>query len=187
MIGEQIRQLRLKKGLSVTEFARQAGMSKSMISQIELGKANPSVETVRQLAAVLGVPVFSLFLEGNDSQGNLVRKGERIAIKVPDSDATRELLTPDLHRNMVVLSACLPPGGASSPGFTTHVGEEFVLVLRGTVTIHLPNESYDLESGDSFYFAASLPHYCINPATTEAEFLSVIVPSTLNGHQANVD
>jgi transcriptional regulator with XRE-family HTH domain len=186
MIGEQIRQLRLKKGLSLTEFARRVGMSKSMISQIELGKSNPSVETVRQLAAVLQVPVFTLFLEGNDSQDMLVKKDKRIKIKVPDSDAVREIVTPDLRRNMVLLIACLPPGRASSPGFTTHLGEECVFLLRGVITIHLPDESYMLEAGDSFYFPASQPHYCTNPGSSEAEFLSVIVPPTLDGHRSHL-
>ncbi len=184
MIGEQIRHLRLKKGLNLTQFARRAGMSKSMISQIELGKTNPSVETVRQLAAVLQVPVFTLFLEGHDSHDMLVKKDKRIKIKVPDSDAVREILTPDLSRNMVLLLACLPPGRASSPSFTTHVGEECVFLLRGTITICLPDESYALEAGDSFYFAASQPHYCTNTGNTEAEFLSVIVPPTLDGHRS---
>jgi transcriptional regulator with XRE-family HTH domain len=184
MIGEQIRQLRLRKGLNLTEFARRTGISKSMISQIERGKTNPSVATVRLLAAALEVPVFTLFLQGNDSQGMLVKKDKRITIKVPDSDEVRQLITPDLHRNMVLLIACLPPHRSSSPSFTTHLGEECVLVLRGSITIHLPDENYALEAGDSFYFSPSQPHYSSNPGDTEAEFLSVIVPPTLNGHRA---
>lgn len=186
MIGEQIRHLRQKKGLSLTRFAQLAGMSKSMISQIELGKTNPSVETVRQLAATLQVPVFTLFLEGNDSQGMLVTRDKRIRIKVPDSGAVRELLTPDLHRNMVLLVACLPPGRSSSPNFTSHVGEECVLVLRGSITIYLPDGCYNLQSGDSFYFTASQPHYCTNLGHTEAEYLSVIVPPTLDNHHSKL-
>lgn len=186
MIGEQIRQLRVKKCLSLTEFARRAGISKSMISQIESGKTNPSVETVRQLAAALAVPVFTLFLRGNDSLGMLVKRDQRIKISVPDSAATRELLTPDLQRNMVVLTACLPAGQLSSPDFTTHEGEECVFLLRGTIIIHLPDGDYTMQAGDSFYVSAFQPHYCSNPGDSESEYLSVIVPPTLDGRRTKV-
>ncbi len=115
----------------------------------------------------------------------LVKKDKRIKIKVPESDAVREILTSDLRRNMVLLLACLPPGRASSRGFTTHLGEECVFLLRGVIAIHLPDGCYTLGAGDSFYFPASQPHYCTNPGSTEAEFLSVIVPPTLDGHRAH--
>lgn len=179
-IGEQIRQLRLQKGLTLSEFARRTGMSKSMVSQVERGTTNPSVETIRVIAATLEVPVFSLFLQGNDSQSLLVRKDERVSLTVPDSKIVRQLLTPDLHRSMVLLVACVPPHESSSPSFTTHIGEECIYVLRGTVTIHLQNETYELHQGDAFYFPARQPHYFSNPSDMESEFLSAIVPPTLN-------
>jgi transcriptional regulator with XRE-family HTH domain len=179
-IGEEIRQLRLKKGLSLSEFARRTGMSKSMVSQVERGTTNPSVESVRTIAATLEVPVFSLFLQGNDSQDLLVRQDRRITLTVPDSKIVRQLITPDLHRAMVLLVACIPPHESSSPTFTTHLGEECIYVLRGTVTVHLQAETYDLNQGDSFYFPALQPHYFSNPTDTESEFLSSIVPPTLN-------
>ncbi len=179
-IGEQIRHLRLKKGLTLSEFARRTGMSKSMVSQVERGTTNPSVETIRVIAATLEVPVFSLFLQGNDSQGLLVRKGERVSLTVPDSKIVRQLLTPDLHRSMVLLIACVPPHESSSPSFTTHIGEECIYVLRGTITVHLQNETYELHQGDSFFFPARQPHNFSNPSDVESEFLSAIVPPTLN-------
>ncbi len=179
MIGSRIRELRHKKGLSVTELARRAGISKSMISQVEREDANPSVETVRAIAAALEVPVFALFLEEGQSPGALVRKSERITLTIPGSEIVRELLTPDLQRAMALILGRIPPGAVSSPAPTTHRGEECILVLQGTVVVHLQDEQYVLEAGDTFYFDARVPHLFTNPGDTEAELLSAIAPPTI--------
>ena len=174
MIAERIRQLRRKRELTVTELARRANVSKSMISQVENGSATPSVETMRSIAAVLEVPLFTLFLNQADSHGALVRKDERITLMIPGSAATRELLTPDLQRAMALVIGRIPPGASSSPSPTTHRGEECVFVLQGNVTVYLQGETYILNAGDAFYFDARLPHFFTNPGDTEAEFLSAI-------------
>ncbi len=179
MIGSRIRELRHKKGLSVTELARRAGVSKSMISQVEREDANPSVETVRSIAAALEVPVFALFLEEDQSHGALVRKSERITLTIPGSEIVRELLTPDLQRAMALILGRIPPGAVSSPSPVTHRGEECVFVLQGTMVVRLQDEQYVLEAGDTFYFDARLPHLFMNPGETEVEFLSAITPPTL--------
>ncbi len=186
MIGERIRQLRLTKNLSLSDFARRAGMSKSMVSQVERGNINPSIETIRGIAATLEVPVFTLFLDGNDSQEMLVKKDQRISLTIPDSNITRELVTPDMQRAMAVLVARIPPSGASSPNFTTHVGEECIFVLQGQLTINLPDETYTLGPGDAFYLLSRQPHYFSNKGDAEAEFLSVIVPPTLERHRTPI-
>ncbi len=183
MIGEQIRKLRRKKGISLTKLAYQTGLSKSMLSQVERGLSNPSIEKIRSLAEALQVPVFTLFLDGHESQGMLIKKDKRIALYVPDSRAIRELLTPDLNRAMLLVIARIPPHDCSSPTLTTHLGEECVFVLRGKINIQLHDELFALESGDSFYFDARVPHRSINPDDTEAEFLSIVVPATLERRQ----
>ena len=65
-LGGRIRSARSRRELSVAELAGRAGVSKSLVSQIERGIAAPSIDTVRRLASVLQVPVFSLFLEDPD-------------------------------------------------------------------------------------------------------------------------
>lgn len=182
MIGFQVRQLRRKRSLTATELADRAGVSKSMISQVEHGNANPSIETVRSIAAALEVPVFTLFLDPDgeaEGHGTLVRKDERITLLVPGSDAVRELLTPDLDRAMALGIGRIPPGASSSPVPTTHRGEECVFVLTGTIVIDLQDESYTLNAGDALYFDARLPHVCRNVGDTEAQFLSAIAPPAI--------
>ncbi len=176
MIAKRIRQMRLKQGLTVSALARLAGVSKSMISQIENGSASPSIETVRTIASALEVPLFTLFLEDRDSYSALVRKSERIKVLIPDSQGTRELLTPDLQRKMALIAGRIPPHTLSSPPPIAHQGEECVVVLRGTLTVQLHEETYLLEEGDTLYFNPQLPHHFHNRSDTEVEFISVVTP-----------
>ena len=60
-IGEKIRVLRIGKGLSVNEFAKKSGVSKSYISNIERGvQKNPSLIIMGKLAKTLDVPLEEL-------------------------------------------------------------------------------------------------------------------------------
>ncbi|MFK2826719.1 helix-turn-helix domain-containing protein [Bacillus sp. B190/17] len=68
-IGERIRELRMKKGLSLTELANRAGVAKSYISSVERQiQLNPSIQFLNKISAVLGVNVQQLILE-DDPQG----------------------------------------------------------------------------------------------------------------------
>ncbi len=59
-LGKAIRELREKRGLSLRTFAPKAGVTFNTLSLIERGEANPTWETVKGIAAGLGVPVSAL-------------------------------------------------------------------------------------------------------------------------------
>lgn len=173
MIGQRIRQARRKKGLSLSELARRADISKSMLSQVERGKANPSVETVRGIAFALEVPVFVLFLDESPSHNGLVRKDERIRLLTPGARGERELLTPDVHRPVILVIGRLPPGERSSATPAAHRGDLCILVLKGCLLVYLQDQENVLHEGDTIYFDALVPHYYVNGDDSEVEFLIV--------------
>src|ERR1051326_2932902 len=88
-LGRRIRSARTRRGLSAAELANLAGVSKSLVSQIERGIAAPSIDTVRRLASALELPVFSLFMEEPDA-GMVVRRADRRVGRYPGSRARRE-------------------------------------------------------------------------------------------------
>src|ERR1051326_290950 len=146
-LGRRIRSARTRRGLSAAELANLAGVSKSLVSQIERGIAAPSIDTVRRLASALELPVFSLFMEEPDN-GMIVRHGERRIVRYPGSGATREILSPTLGGRMVLVWVTFPPGEDGREP-VRHVGEESVVVIRGTLEVHLGEERVLLEIGDS--------------------------------------
>jgi transcriptional regulator with XRE-family HTH domain len=176
-LGNRIRAARSRRSLSAAELASAAGVSKSLVSQIERGIAAPSIDTVRRLASVLEVPVFSLFMEEPD-QGMIVRRDERRLVRYPGTHATREVLSPTLGGRMVLLWVTFPAGEEGREP-VRHIGEECVVVVRGTLEVTLGDQNVVLETGDSMTFDSEVPHAFRNPTNEETEILAAISPPNL--------
>jgi mannose-6-phosphate isomerase-like protein (cupin superfamily) len=71
----------------------------------------------------------------------------------------------------------IAPGAGSGESYT-HVGEEFLHVLKGELQIFLRGEEYRLKSGDSFYFESAVPHKWTNTGRSETVVLWVNTPPT---------
>ena len=180
MIGKTVRAIRKRKGWTLSELARRANISKGMLSQVERGKTNASVDSLRAIASALEVPTFSLFLQEDDDSEVLTKKEERMTLAVPGSDAVREILTPNLQGAMSVLLCTVPPEAQSSSSPVSHEGEEWLYVLEGTIVVHLQGETRVLETGDFLYFNSRLPHFFENEGDTEARFICAISPSSFH-------
>lgn len=64
MDGKKIRELRVKRGLSLTELAKLSGISKSYLSFIERGEqANPSIEVIDKIAHALKIDIQTLLTD----------------------------------------------------------------------------------------------------------------------------
>jgi transcriptional regulator with XRE-family HTH domain len=77
-IGEKLRAARQKQKLSLRELASRADVSPSLLSQIENGRANPSVMTLYNVAGALNVPIVFFFPESSDGDKTLVPQGHLI-------------------------------------------------------------------------------------------------------------
>jgi len=176
-LGGRIRAARVGRDLSVAELATSAGVSKSLVSQIERGIAAPSIDTVRRLASALQVPVFSLFLEEPDN-GMVVRRDHRRVVRYPGTAATREVLSPSLNGRMVLLWVTFPPGEDGREP-VRHVGEECVVVVRGTLQVDIGDQQVTLECGDSMTFDPDAPHAFRNPGLAVTEIVVAISPPNL--------
>jgi transcriptional regulator with XRE-family HTH domain len=177
-LGNRIRAARTRRGLSVAELASLAGVSKSLVSQIERGIAAPSIDTLRRLASALQLPVFSLFME-EPGVGMVVRRSERRVVRYPGSRAIREVLSPTLDGRMVLLWVTFPPGDEDGREPVKHVGEESVVVVRGTLEVNIGPQRVILEAGDSMTFDSEVPHTFRNPSTEETEIVTAISPPNL--------
>ena len=176
-LGGRIRAARARRELSLAQLASQAGVSKSLVSQIERGIAAPSIDTVRRLASVLQVPVFSLFLEEPDD-GMVVRRADRRVVRYPGTRTTREILSPTLSGRMVMLWVTFPPGEDGREP-VRHVGEESVVVIRGALEVQIGDQTVRLETGDSMTFDPDAPHAFRNPCSDVAEIVTVISPPNI--------
>ena len=166
--GEALRERRRGNGISVRALASQVGVSPSLVSQIENGKVNPSVDTLVALVTALGLSLDELFLDVPAKAGEplpqpggtgVVREGERPRIELA-TGVKWDRLTPTHEHGVDFLYVIYEVGGAScAPGaYMRHHGREYGLVLSGRLGAAVGFESFELGPGDSIVFNADTPH-----------------------------
>ncbi|MCL4248346.1 MAG: XRE family transcriptional regulator [Anaerolineae bacterium] len=178
-IGEQLHEARAHLNMSVQALADTSGISTGMISQIERGLANPSVNTISKLASALGLQLGIFFEPRSQTDQELVvRKGQRRRIGIPDPNFVYELLVPDLNRTLEFVWVESAPGTSTENSPFQHEGEECGLVLQGTLEVHLGEEVYVLEAGDSIVFDSSRPHWYRNIGSERVLSVWAVTPPT---------
>jgi transcriptional regulator with XRE-family HTH domain len=174
-IGEQLRARRHERGLSLRQLADRLGVSPSLISQIERGRANPSVSTLYQLVAELDVSLDELLFNDRrapelaepSAHGPILRGNERKRIRLA-SGVIWERLTTLSEPGVEFLYVIYEVGGASSPGdaYQRHSGHEWGYVLSGTLQVTVGFRQYVLEAGDSLSLDSTTPHRLANVGDT---------------------
>jgi transcriptional regulator with XRE-family HTH domain len=172
-IGEHLRARRHELGLSLRDLAERLGVSPSLISQIERGRANPSVSTLYQLVAELDVSLDELLFEDRrgpavaPAGGPIQRANERHRIRLA-SGVIWERLTTVSEPGVEFLYVVYEVGGASSPedAYQRHNGHEWGYVISGTLQVTVGFRQYLLEAGDSLSLESTTPHRLANVGDT---------------------
>ncbi len=179
-IGERIKKKRNEKDFSLRELAAKVDLSASFLSQIEQGKASPSIENLKKIANYLEVKVSYLIEEEDESLGSFhIKKEDRKYVESIDSKTSIALLTSSkIEKNMEPIMYEIKPGGESGRGFFNHTGEEFIYIIEGTLDIYIEDQLTTLNEGDSFYFKSSLNHRFKNNGKKLTKAIWVVTPPT---------
>lgn len=176
-VGSRLREIRSRQHRSLRAVARAAGFSASFLSQVEREIAVPSIPSLRTIADVLGVPVFTFFVEEEEaSLGTVLHPDQRRIMAAADDGQSYELLTPALTRSMEMMILTLAPGAQTAPDPRVHDGEEGVLVLAGEVLMELCGRVQPMREGDSSHYAAHLPHRYVNASEAPCRILFCMTP-----------
>ena len=172
----RIREIRVQRGLTVAQLAGAAHVSSGLISQVERDLADPSLETLRQIARVLEVPLFELFVEADHSDRvTVMRHGEHIEITTPATSITYTRLSKP-RGQLEVLQGDIAPGGESSTEPRSHASEECIVVVSGTLSIDVDGGTVVLQAGDSCHYDSRLPHRLFNSSDAPARYIVAITP-----------
>lgn len=178
-IGNKIRLLRKRKGITLKEISERTGFSVSFISQLERDVVSPSIESLKKICDSLDVALATFFDEEKFEQitnDAVVRKNYRKTLSFGGSKAQMFLLSP-LNRKMELLLIVAQPGSQSGEEYHVHKGEECGLVLKGTMEVILEEgNAFILEEGDSFYFSSEQRHKWRNAGEDEAVSVWAITP-----------
>jgi transcriptional regulator with XRE-family HTH domain len=190
LLGQKVRSLRESRGLTLRGLAREAGLSPSLVSQVELDKSSPSIGTLRRIAAALDVPVATFFVGGplsdadpshqvapnpRRTSGVVVHASERKHLYLPRSQLKYELLTPDLAGPIEFVWCELEPGHPETE-LLSHPGEEVILVLQNSLDVYVGDTCHRLVEGDSITFDSTRPHRVANPGDGTSVHVAAITP-----------
>jgi XRE family transcriptional regulator, regulator of sulfur utilization len=157
-IGNNLKQIRDKKKLSLDKVAELTGVSKSMLGQIERGESNPTITTVCKIAKGLRVS-FTELISTPRSEVVLIKKCD---IQPMVEDEGKYKLYPffpyEDNRRFEIFSVDIESGGNLSAVGHGDGTEEFITVFQGQLSIKINEEIYIVNKGDSIRFNSDKPH-----------------------------
>ncbi|MFD2473451.1 helix-turn-helix domain-containing protein [Amycolatopsis silviterrae] len=171
-IGPALRQARLARGLSLRGVASAAGISASLLSQVENGKSQPSVSTLYSLVSHLGVSLDDLLGLGGSQAVAPVETGQPEVVQRGADNPVLEMANGVRWERLAVgpgtaadaLLVTYEPGAASAADrkLMRHSGIEYAYLLSGELTLLLDFERHDIRAGDSLCFDSTRPHLYVN-------------------------
>ncbi|GEM_PF-58697 len=184
-LGRKLRQLRLRKKVSLVDLGRHTGLSASMLSQLENGKLLPTLPTLARIAMVFDVGLEQFFSDRRHQRlFGVVRAGERMRFpERPDAPSPAyffECLA--FAAQNKGLEAYLAEFPCREPGAVQehfHEGSEFLYIVSGSLVIRFQNEDHLLAEGDSVYFDSSEPHGYRGAAQQPSRAVVITLPPRL--------
>jgi transcriptional regulator with XRE-family HTH domain len=177
-IGEQLRELRLIKNLTLKEVSEKAGISVGYLSQLERNHSRLPIGVLKKISDALGVHMNWFFQQktvGDASERDIVvRANNRRSMSFTGLGITEELLSPNLSGPLELLVSTIAPGADSED--YSHDGAEAGVVLSGTLELWVSGRHFTLNEGDSFSFKSTEVHRCANPGAVATKVLWVITP-----------
>lgn len=177
-VGDRIKRLREKKGLSIQALSQLTGFEEQMLEAIEANTLSPQLGTLIKLSKALDSAFQRLISEEGHKLYVITRRQDRkvvsrsTSLKGKKSAYTYMSLAPEVKgRHMEPLVVQLEEKGDDHP--SVHAGEEFIFVLDGVVVLEIGAERFTLDPGDSAYYLSTTPHI-LSAAEGRATIVAVI-------------
>jgi transcriptional regulator with XRE-family HTH domain len=179
IIGQTIKELRSKRGLTLEELADRSGCTPGFVSQLENNKAAPSITTLYSIAEALAVNVTDFFPSVIDPT-KVTRSNNRETFHFEGSAIVYSLLSTKFHHGALgIFLMTYNPADQALPTdeLRKHIGEEFVYIIDGVLRLWIGDGFYDLYPRDSAHFVSTTQHRFENRSNQPAVALSLITPS----------
>ncbi|MGS0477478.1 helix-turn-helix domain-containing protein [Bacillus mycoides] len=179
-LGQTVLSYRKKNNMTIREFADYAGISTSLISQIERGHANPSLNVLELIAKALNVPLFTLFINDIDTDSLISKKKDWKKVYRENNDhIVYDVLTPDFMKARIEMLMMDLNGYANTTEshYSHEDKEEIAVVMKGEVYVELEGNEYFLEEGDVVRIPPNVKHRFLNKSDEMNRILFVLTPS----------
>ncbi|MDB1125360.1 helix-turn-helix domain-containing protein [Vibrio algarum] len=162
IIAHNLKKLRNERNLSLGQLAKLSGISKVVLSQIEKGESNPTINTIWKIAGGLNV-AYTLLLELAACNTQVVSRNETVKQSSEDGTYQHFCYYPNSPvRNFELFQIELAQGGEHYSHGHPEKSEEYILVSKGELELRFNGNSYKLTSGEAITFDAAQEHTYVN-------------------------
>ena len=173
----RVRELRKKRGWTLEQLSAACGVSRSMLSEIERGNANPTLAVAFRIAQAFSMSLGDLVDAPNAPKPRIdvIRADDRTYHYRTDKNVRIRTLSPlRLEKSVEYYEVTLRPGAslASSPHFEG--ARELLTVERGGVKLTSAGDTVTLNAGDSAHYPADVPHAIKNTSDADAVLFLVV-------------
>jgi transcriptional regulator with XRE-family HTH domain len=171
-VGQMIRMLRERRGLSQQTLAKQSSLSRNTLSLLERGLTSPTVSTLKRIAIALNVDINAFFGSYDDKSVIFTKSNHRPNMRLLHGSLAD--LAVGKHDQLVTPLVLRLKPGARSGSALTHEGQDFIYCLKGEVLYTVNGTAYVLHPGDSLFFDSELPHRFQSTAAEASELLIIL-------------
>jgi transcriptional regulator with XRE-family HTH domain len=172
----RVRELRKRRGWTLEELAAQSGVSRSMLSEIERERANPTLVVAYRIAGAFGLTLGEL-VDPPDGRHRMqvIRAADPTYHYRTDPDCRIRTLSPlHLEKSVEFYEIALRPGGALRSLAHFAGTRELLTVQQGHVRVTSADAAEELAEGDSASYPADVPHAIENVGGEEAVVYLVV-------------
>ncbi|MCC0673937.1 helix-turn-helix domain-containing protein [Clostridioides sp. ES-S-0145-01] len=174
-IGKKLTLCRKKQNISIKDLSKLIKVTPSLISQIEKGSVNPSINFLKSISNALNVPLITFFVPSIDDSELIVKNNLRKIVIFPESEnILYEMLSNNPFNkfefaimNLSPKSYCKEKNG--------HAGDEVAYILKGSVELSLEDDIFELNEGDSVKIPFGMRHKWGNPSEVESKVIYIVV------------
>jgi transcriptional regulator with XRE-family HTH domain len=179
--GEKIRAVRERRSLTLKEVADRAGVSESLVSQIERNRVSPAIDTLLSLAEALDIDLEYLFSDFRRERAvQIVHVDERATFTRPGGVLYERLAQLDAasqgQDGIEAYYITIDKNGKTGGKEYGHTGWELGVVVEGTAELTVGTKTYRLNPGDSASFRSDAPHVLANAGEGKLKVFWIITP-----------
>jgi transcriptional regulator with XRE-family HTH domain len=175
-IGERLREIRERLGLSQRALAARADVTNGMISLIEQNRSSPSVGTLKKILDGVPMSLAEFFAVGQPTQPAIFFRADELVEIGGGLISYRQVGAALQGRALQLLHERLEPGADTGPAMLRHDGEEGGVVVRGELELTVGLATRVLRAGDAYAFASRTPHRFRNLGRQTCEIVSACTP-----------
>lgn len=180
-IGAKVKALRTSKNYTLKQLSEESGLSIGFLSQLERGISSIAIDSLAKISSILEVPLSSFFDENASTSHDPVLHSFNLQCTKATSEIVQYILSNNASEYDILprLFQLMPLMDAESEDVVmmNHIGEEFIYVLEGIVTVYIGDREYTLYPGDSIQIHSNEKHNWINLTNKVAKLLSINTPN----------